>query len=528
MDSVLEPKMPRCRRCGASMKGGAADELCACCIFSAALTTMGEEHLAMEASGMVLGHQQWPGYELLGEIARGGMGVIFRARQLRPDRIVAIKVIAAGELASPRMIERFRTEAESAARLNHPNIVPIYEVGHQRGWHFFSMRLIEGCTLGAKLQGRGLSPQDAAHLMVKIARAVQHAHERAVLHRDLKPNNILMDVRGEPHLTDFGLAKMLESSVEMTSSNMVLGTLAYMSPEQAAGGTRDVTVAVDIYGLGAVLYEMLTGRPPFEAPSPHALLRMLAEDEPLPPSHVHSDRRKSALIKAAKAVSDKRRGIDQILATSAATNALFSDLDAICLKCLEKEPAHRYASAAELADDLERALHGEPIHAQPSTATQRVRKWVRRNPAKAGLVATAAVALLVITAGSVAFNFRLQRSRALAEANAAVARQRVVAQHLGEASRLSAEGDVFAGLVSLTKALREAESDSVSDLTIRERVGGTLQFSPKLLRLWNAGGMPVELRFTAGRSRLVAALRDGRSVVWDLASNRQVLHPDHA
>src|SRR5262245_2426636 len=527
MDSVLEPKMPRCRRCGASMKGGAADELCACCIFSAALTTMGEEHLAMEASGMVLGHQQWPGYELLGEIARGGMGVIFRARQLRPDRIVAIKVIAAGELASPRMIERFRTEAESAARLDHPNIVPIYEVGHQRGWHFFSMRLIEGCTLGAKLQSPGLSPQDAARLMVKIARAVQHAHERAVLHRDLKPNNILMDVRGEPHLTDFGLAKMLESSVEMTSSNMVLGTLAYMSPEQAAGGTRDVTVAVDIYGLGAVLYEILTGRPPFEAPTPHALFHMVAEDEPLPPSHVHSDRRKSALIKAVKAVSDKRRGVDQILVSTAATSALFSDLDAICLKCLEKEPTDRYASAAELADDLERALRGEPIHAQPSTATQRIRKWIRRNPAKTGLIAKAAAALLVSTVGSLAFNVRLNRARDEAEHQATNARRELVSKHLHDASRLAAEGDAFTGSLSLFEALRQVEHEPALQQRITERLNATFQLSPRLLRLRDMHGVPERLEFSRNGDELNITLRDGSMLRWNLPANQLATQPDH-
>jgi serine/threonine-protein kinase len=372
---------------------------------------MGEERLE-DASALVLDPHRFSGYELLGEIARGGMGVVFRARQLNPARLVALKVIAAGELASPRMVERFRLEAEAAARLDHPNIVPIFEAGHQAGWHFFSMRLIEGGTLGEAMgapqslrpeessashgpQGlRRSGPREAAALMVKIARAVQHAHERGVLHRDLKPGNILLDAQGEPHLTDFGLAKMLAGNGDdgMTLSCAVLGTPAYMAPEQAEGGTRSATVAADVYGLGAVLYEMLAGCPPFAAASTAALLRKIAEDEAVAPSQ----RRRPS-------------GVNCEEQTSGRMPALPGDLDAICLKCLEKEPARRYPTAAALADDLERALRGEPIFAQPSTATQRVRKWVRRHPARSGLIATAALAVVVITLGSLAFSVRVSR-----------------------------------------------------------------------------------------------------------------------
>ena len=501
------------------MKAGGSDELCACCIFRAALTTMDEEQAKVEATAMVLGQQHFPGYELLGEIARGGMGVVFRARQLCPDRMVALKVIAAGELASPRMVERFRTEAETAARLDHPHIVPIYEVGHQRGWHFFSMRLIEGCTLGAKLQSHGLAPVDAAKLMVKIARAVQHAHERGVLHRDLKPNNILIDTCGEPHLTDFGLAKMLERSVEMTLSNMVLGTPAYMAPEQAAGGTRDVTVAVDVYGLGAVFYEMIAGRPPFEAPTPHALLRLVAEEEPSPPSYVQSGPRKSELMRAAKAASDKREGVDQILASAAATNALLSDLDAICLRCLEKEPARRYHTAEDFADDLERALRGEPIQAKPITGTQRLRKWIRRNPASSALIATAALSLVVIMLGSVLFSVRVNRARAEAQSQ-------LVSKYLNDAARLAADDDAFRGALALSHALRQTETDDAMWPRIIERLNATFQLSPRLLRLRGVEGVPAKLEFSNRNQDLRITLRDGNALRWNLPVNQITMLPD--
>jgi serine/threonine protein kinase/WD40 repeat protein len=395
--SLATPPSPRCSRCGAPLNG-AADGLCTRCLLTGALIPPLEtEPVEMESPATLLARKEFAGYELLGEIARGGMGIVFRARQKRPERTVALKIIATGELASTATVERFRTEAEAAARLDHPGIVPIYEVGQHGTWHFFSMRLIEGPTLGRAIDGKPMPPEAAAKLMAKIARAVHHAHQRGILHRDLKPNNILLDAKGEPHLTDFGLAKLVESGLSLTQSDMVLGTPAYMAPEQAAGGSRDLTVAVDVYGLGAVFYEMLTGRPPFEAPSIHLLLKMVAEEEPRPPSYVHRDRRKSALIRAADSAYRKRRGIDHVIASSAATNALLADLDVICLKCLEKDPAQRYRSADELADDLERALRHESIAAKPSTATQRVRKWARRNPIK---VAFAVSVLALLVAGT--------------------------------------------------------------------------------------------------------------------------------
>jgi len=475
---------------------------------------MGEERVE-DASALVLDPHRFPGYELLGEIARGGMGVVFRARQLNPARLVALKVIAAGELASPRMVERFQLETEAAARLDHPNIVPIFEAGHQAGWHFFSMRLIEGGTLGEAMgapqslrpeessashgpQGlRRSGPREAAALMVKIARAVQHAHERGVLHRDLKPGNILLDAQGEPHLTDFGLAKMLAGDGDdgMTLSRAVLGTPAYMAPEQAEGGTRGATVAADVYGLGAVLYEMLAGCPPFAAASTAALLRKIAEDEAVAPSQ---RRRPSGANRDEKAAGQMP--------------ALPGDLDAICLKCLEKEPARRYPTAAALADDLERALRGEPIFAQPSTATQRVRKWVRRHPARSGLIVTAALAVVVITLGSLLFSVRVSRARA-------EARRQLVSKYLHDAAREAATGDAFSGVRSLAQAWRETDPGDPVRPRISERLNATFDLSPRLLRLRAVPGPPVRMEFSADGARLEIALRDGSALDWELRGN---------
>jgi serine/threonine protein kinase len=314
-------------------------------------------------------------YELIEQIGRGGMGVVYKARQRSLNRVVALKMVLDSHLASPVVLRRFLIEAEAAAKLEHPHIVPIYEIGEIDGQHFFSMRLIEGEGLEEKialgefeLPPGGESRFKTAHdkmqarvatLMATVARAVHYAHERGVLHRDLKPNNILIDKNNQPHLTDFGLAKVADSQISLTPKTAVLGTPGYMPPEQALGG--ECTQGADIYSLGAIFYELLTGKPPFEGPTPLETLRRTREEEPLHPATVN-------------------RAVDR-------------DLGMICLKCLEKEPMRRYGTAEELAADLERWLRHEPIRAKHAGPMLRTQRWIRRNPVGTALIATLLIGL---------------------------------------------------------------------------------------------------------------------------------------
>ncbi len=305
-------------------------------------------------------------YELLEEIGRGSQGVVYRARQKSLNRTVALKVISLGQWASQAHVKRFRREAEAAARLNHSGIVPIYEVGERDGACYFSMGLVEGGQLDAMLESasrtdssRGerepIPPRRAAELIVKVARTVYYAHEHGILHRDIKPGNILLDQKGEPHLTDFGLARLVETESTVTRTREVLGTPSYMAPEQAAGETAKVSSATDVYGLGAVLYQLLTDHPPFVGGTSYETIRLLLDTEPRQPRLWN-------------------RKIDRELST-------------ICLKCLEKDPKRRYPSPLALAEDLEHWLKHEPIQAKRSGFFTHTRKWVRRKPAIAVLIA---------------------------------------------------------------------------------------------------------------------------------------------
>ncbi len=301
-------------------------------------------------------------YELLEEIARGGMGVVYRARQVSVNRPVALKMILSGQFAAAGDVRRFQTEAESAANLDHPNIVPIYEVGEHEGQHYFSMKLVEGGSLSEQIDRFVREPRAAAGLLATVARAVYHAHQRQVLHRDLKPGNILVDRDGCPHVTDFGLAKKIEGDSRLTKSGDVMGTPSYMPPEQASG-KKGLTTGADIYGLGAILYELLTGRPPFRGTTPLDTVLQVLEQEPIPPRRINP--------KVAR------------------------DLATICLKCLDKDPQRRYESAAALAEDLERWLKGEPIRARRTGWAERAWKWTRRRPALASLLFLVAVTATV-------------------------------------------------------------------------------------------------------------------------------------
>jgi serine/threonine-protein kinase len=308
-------------------------------------------------------------YELLSEVARGGMGAVYRARQVSLNRPVALKMILAGRLATEADVARFRREAEAAANLHHPGIVPIYEIGEHQGQHYFSMELVEGPSLAQILAEAGspLPPRRAAEVIRGAADAVHHAHQRGILHWDLKPSNIILDGKGNPHLTDFGLARRLGSR-DPSVSGVVAGSPSYMAPEQAAG-SRERTTATDVYGLGATLYALLAGRAPFLGESVPDTLRRVCECAPEPPSRVN-------------------RRVPR-------------DLEVICLKCLEKEPGRRYGSAEALAEDLERWLRGEPIAARPVGPIGQLLRWCRRKPVPAAavlaVVVTAIVAFVAIT-----------------------------------------------------------------------------------------------------------------------------------
>jgi WD40 repeat protein len=301
-------------------------------------------------------------YELQQEVARGGMGVVYKARQVSLNRVVALKMILAGAFASAREVQRFRAEAEAAANLDHPHIVPIFEVGEHEGQQYYSMKFVEGTSLARHPRGRA---HEEVGGLIAVARAVHHAHQHGVLHRDLKPSNVLVDLQGTWFVTDFGLAKRLaDSGGTFTESGQVLGTPRYMAPEQAAG-RKDLTVAADVYSLGVILYERLTGRTPFGGPDLLTLLRRVREAEPPRPSSIEP-------------------GLDR-------------DLETVVVKCLEKEAGRRYASADALADDLDRWRTGRPISARPTDAVSRAWKWARRNPAVAMLSASVGLLLLLTT-----------------------------------------------------------------------------------------------------------------------------------
>jgi len=324
------------------------------------------------------GNPEVPGYEILGRLGEGGMGVVYKARQRGLNRPVAIKMIIGGLQARADFLARLRVEAEAVARLRHPNIIQIYEIGEVEGLPFVSLELLEGGDLDDYLAGTPQPGRSAAELMATLGRAVQAAHEAGIVHRDLKPGNVLFAADGVPKITDFGLAKLLESDSRQTQSGQIMGTPSYMAPEQASGHTRDVGPAADVYALGAILYEALTGRPPFKGETPMDTMRQVVHDEPVPPSRL--------------------------------VPRVARDLETICLKCLNKEPRGRYASAEELALDLDRFREGHTIRARRTPPWERGAKWARRRPGRAIALAFGLLALLGTIAGVVAYgNWRNNR-----------------------------------------------------------------------------------------------------------------------
>ena len=327
-------------------------------VASEAETTPAVAHTEVPATGRKVHYIG--DYQTISILGQGGMGIVYKARQLTLNRLVALKMIRNAEFASEDQVRRFQNEAEAVATLDHPGIVPIYEVGTFEDQRYFSMKLVEGQGLDKKLDELVKDPRTAARVVAEVADAVNHAHQRGILHRDLKPANILVDGQGHTHVTDFGLAKRIEEDAGLTASGAILGTPSYMAPEQAAGQMSLVTTASDVYGLGAILYAALTGRAPFASDSVMNTLDQVRNSPPQAPTRLNAK--------------------------------LPRDLEVICLKCLEKDPRHRYASAQALSDDLNRWLRGEPITARPVSPVTRLRMWAKRKPALAGLSAALIVA----------------------------------------------------------------------------------------------------------------------------------------
>jgi tetratricopeptide (TPR) repeat protein len=466
-----------------------------------------------------------PGYEILGELGRGGMGVVYQARHLKLNRVVALKMVLAGGHAGPDDLTRFLAEAEAVAALQHPHIVQLHDFGEHDGLPFFTLEFVPGGSLAGKLNGTPLPPQEAARVVEQLARAVQYAHGKGIVHRDLKPANVLLTEGGTPKVTDFGLAKRIEVGTGLTATGAILGTPSYMAPEQAGGHGKRVGPAADVYALGAILYECLTGRPPFKAATLAETLLQVLSEEPV-------------------SVRQLQPGV-------------VADLETICHRCLQKEPARRYASAAELADDLRRFQAGEPIRARPVGSAERAWRWCRRNPAVAGLLGAVAATLLLgagvatyfaiqarVEAGLARDNERraeteaqkAKESEQRAEAEAQKAKNSekhaVEEAHRASESEKQALGLVYAGQIDRAQSYwREGNAEAAQDQLDRCRWDYRGWEHNYLHTLFHATHLTFRGHTQAGTSvcfspdgrRLASASWDGTMKVWDAQTGQEQL-----
>jgi WD40 repeat protein len=500
-----------CKQCGTVIPSSRSRRLCPACLFDTALSAEGDWPLKLElnnATPAANSTSTFGEYELLGELGRGGQGIVYRARHRSLRRIVALKTIPPNHLADDQARARFVLEASTASRLDHPNLVPIYEVGERDGFCFFTMKLIEGASI-ERLVVDG--PPDAAAcrhvatILGKVAQGVNHAHQRGILHRDLKPSNVLLGHEDEPHVTDFGMAREMGEASELTVTHGWIGTPAYLAPEVIAGGSSQATIATDIYGLGAILYHVLTARAPFSRTTLAATLHAAqTEDVPSP---------------------------------SCINRAVPVDLETVCLKCLEKDPAQRYPSAEALAEELNRFLRGEPVHALPVSRLEKTARWCRRKPALASSLFLILILILILIIGSPIAIYRINRARQTAELNLYAADMSLASQALenhnirrtrellekhspfvvrasaGSSNENLPRGDrLKAGLLTKVADLRgwewrylygQCKSDELSTLLRGTSPVSTVCFSPD-------GAM------------LFAAVDDGTIRVWDFTSRREL------
>jgi serine/threonine-protein kinase len=402
-----------------------------------------------------------PGYEVLGVLGRGGMGAVYKGRQVAVNRFVALKVVLAGAHATPEAQLRFLHEAEAAARVHHPNVVQVYEVGTWGGQPFLALEYMAGGTLARKLAGTPVSPREAAGLVETLARAVHAAHASGVIHRDLKPANVLLAEDGTPKVADFGLAKLTESGPGLTATGAVFGTPSYAAPEQARGDTRHIGPPADVYALGAILYECLTGRPPFKAASSsETFLQVLTEDP--------------AAVRSVNA-------------------AVPADLETVCLKCLEKDAGRRYASAAGLADDLAAFRAGRPVTARPVGRLTQAWRWQRRNRPLAAALAVAAVVLVAGAATSTAFALAAARSARRADDDAARAREAAAAAMAAVAERDAAvrrQQDIVRAFMKAIEGYVKLDDGQKREVVARF-LRDYPEFAPREVRAALAGTMPA-------------------------------------
>ncbi len=447
-----------------------------------------------------------PGYEVLAELGRGGMGVVYVARHMRLGRLVALKKILIGNQASSSQIARLRQEAAAVARLNHPNIVQLWDIDEHEGLPFLTFEYVQGGSLDRRLTGEPMPPPWAATLVVALARAVSVAHEHGIVHRDLKPGNVLLNEflpgvpgLGVPKITDFGLAKLVNDQSGLTQTDTVLGSPSYMAPEQAEGKTREVGPAADIHALGAILYELLTGRPPFRGATVLDTIQQVKTAEPVPPSRL--------------------------------VPGLPRDAETIALKGLEKAPSQRYPTAGALADDLDRFLRGEPISARPIAPWERAGRWCRRYPAVAGLLAAVSASLLLGSLGSLGFALQANAQRRLAQqAQGNEASQRRVAQRqlveLSASSGLAAsrQRDEDRALLWFTRAVELARDAPEQENLNRTRVANWMRNVALPVRSFAVPGFRSlkdhfrVFAFHPGGRHLLTQTDTDRCDVWDLES----------